>query len=143
MSRPTQEAVEDNLITWQRAVYELHREIDKLDQENEILRRSAGIPDLDIDPMSLEDAVIEVTRRDDLNEPTEPTQLQIYARRISALEAALRITHQALIETAHAQSVGADWYTKGASGLYQQVAMWVRKGLDAIRKAHLDAPPRL
>jgi hypothetical protein len=33
MSRPTQEMVEDNLITWQCAMYELHREIDKLDQE--------------------------------------------------------------------------------------------------------------
>ncbi len=38
MSRPTQEMVEDNLITWQVAIYELHREIDKLDQELDILR---------------------------------------------------------------------------------------------------------
>ncbi len=38
MSRPTQEAVEDNVLTWQVAIYELHREIDKLDQELEILR---------------------------------------------------------------------------------------------------------
>lgn len=37
MSRPSQERVEDGLITWQGAVYELHREIDKLDQEKEIL----------------------------------------------------------------------------------------------------------
>ena len=30
--------VEDNLITWQIAIYELHREIDKLDQELDVLR---------------------------------------------------------------------------------------------------------
>lgn len=30
--------VEDRLITWQLAIYELHREIDKLDQELAFLR---------------------------------------------------------------------------------------------------------
>lgn len=40
MSRPTQEQVEDNLISWQAAIYELHREIDNLDQEKEILARA-------------------------------------------------------------------------------------------------------
>lgn len=72
-----------------------------------------------------------------LNEPTEPTQLQIDRRRIRDLEAALKIVHQALIEVAHAQDVGPWWYTKGANGLYQQVAMWVRKGLDAIAAVRL------
>jgi hypothetical protein len=37
VSRPTQERVEDGIITWQVAVYELHREIDKLYQEKEFL----------------------------------------------------------------------------------------------------------
>lgn len=39
MSRPTHEMVEDNVISWQVAVYELHREIDKLDQEKELIER--------------------------------------------------------------------------------------------------------
>lgn len=38
MSRPTQENVEDNVLTWQRAIYELHREINKLDQELGLMR---------------------------------------------------------------------------------------------------------
>lgn len=38
MSRPTQENVEDNLLTCQRVIYELHREIDKLDQELDLMR---------------------------------------------------------------------------------------------------------
>lgn len=48
---------------------------------------------------------------------------------------ALKTAHQALLEVAHAQDVGPEWYTRGASGLRQQVAMWVRRGLDALNKA--------
>jgi hypothetical protein len=60
MSRPTQEMVEDNLLTWQVAMYELHREIDKLDQENDIMRKQLGIPDSVLDPDSLETIEIEI-----------------------------------------------------------------------------------
>jgi capsule polysaccharide export protein KpsE/RkpR len=61
--------------------------------------------------------------------------------RIVALEAALKVCHQALIEVDHAQSVGASWYTKGHAGLYNQVAMWVRKGLEAIAAVRLKKVP--
>ena len=54
--------VEDNLITWQAAIYELHREIDKLDQVNELLRQRLGDPVADIDPASLETVEIEVRK---------------------------------------------------------------------------------
>ena len=54
--------VEDNLITWQEAIYELHREIAKLDQENEIMRRQLGIPDADISPDSIETVEIEIRK---------------------------------------------------------------------------------
>lgn len=64
------------------------------------------------------------------------TILKLSAR-IAALDAALAVVNQALLEVAHAQSCGANWYTRGASGLYQQVAMWVRKGREAIAKAAL------
>jgi hypothetical protein len=62
VSRPTQEMVEDNLITWQYAIYELRREIDKLDQENEIMRHQLGIPDADISPDSIETVEIEIRK---------------------------------------------------------------------------------
>jgi hypothetical protein len=65
MSRPTIEAVEDNLITWREAIYQLHREIDKLDQENDIMRRQLGIPDSVLDPNSLETIEIEIRRSND------------------------------------------------------------------------------
>lgn len=61
------------------------------------------------------------------------------------LDAALKTLEQALHEVRHAQDCGAEWYTKGSSGLYQQVRMWVNKGFDAIREARAapetpDAP---
>lgn len=58
--------------------------------------------------------------------------------RIAELEAALRVTHQALLEVRHAQECGPGWYTRGESGLYQQVSMWVRRGLEAITKANVQ-----
>jgi len=48
---------------------------------------------------------------------------------------ALKTAHQALLEVRHAQQVGPEWYTRGAGGLFQQVRMWVDRGLDAINKA--------
>lgn len=54
-----------------------------------------------------------------------------YVRR-SEVEAALRAARQALLEVRHAQQTGASWYTRGERGLYDQVAMWVRRGLEAI-----------
>jgi hypothetical protein len=47
---------------------------------------------------------------------------------------ALKTAHQALLEVTHAQDVGPEWYTRGASGLRQQVAMWVTRGLEALNK---------
>jgi uncharacterized protein YoxC len=54
---------------------------------------------------------------------------------IDRLNAALDVLQQTLLEVSHAQQCGADWYTKGASGLRQQVAMWVHKGQTAINSA--------
>lgn len=51
------------------------------------------------------------------------------------LQDALKEARQALLEVQHAQEVGANWYTRGESGLYQQVAMWIRRGVAAINKA--------
>lgn len=55
--------------------------------------------------------------------------------RIAELDAALDVCNQMILEVNHAQSNGSDWYTKGESGLYQQVSMWIRKASDAITKA--------
>jgi len=54
---------------------------------------------------------------------------------IERLDAALDTCNQMILEVAHAQRSGADWYTKGGSGLHQQVSMWIRKASDAIKKA--------
>lgn len=48
---------------------------------------------------------------------------------------ALKTLQTAMAEVAHAQQSGANWYTRGASGLYQQVAMWRRKGSEAAAQA--------
>jgi hypothetical protein len=54
------------------------------------------------------------------------------ADQIEKLRAALKVTHQSLLEFRHAQESGPRWYTRGEDGMYAQVHMWLRKGLDAI-----------
>lgn len=51
---------------------------------------------------------------------------------IVKLRAALKVVHQSLLEFNHAQQCGPGWYTRGEHGMYQQVYMWLREGLDAI-----------
>jgi transcriptional regulator GlxA family with amidase domain len=43
----------------------------------------------------------------------------------------IKVLEQAVLETHHAQVDGANWYTRGASGLYDQVARWIRKSHEA------------
>lgn len=52
---------------------------------------------------------------------------------------ALTVAKQALLEIRHAQDSGAGWYTKGESGLFQQVRMWINKATAAIDKATDEA----
>jgi hypothetical protein len=54
---------------------------------------------------------------------------------IEQLRESIKTMRQALCEVAHAQREGAGWYTRGSSGLYQQVSMWVRRGRDAAEAA--------
>jgi len=46
----------------------------------------------------------------------------------------IKIMQQTILEVRHAQYNGSDWYTKGSSGLYQQVSLWLNKGQEAINK---------
>ena len=53
----------------------------------------------------------------------------------------IKTMQQALLEMKHAQSAGPEWYTRGESGLKQQVRMWIDKGLkssEAINKLRGD-----
>ena len=54
------------------------------------------------------------------------------------MRARLAVAHQALLEVRHAQECGPSWYTRGEDGLYQQVSMWVRKGLEATRDERIQ-----
>jgi hypothetical protein len=51
----------------------------------------------------------------------------------SELVEALKTARQALMEVDHAQRCGPDWYSKGSSGLYMQVRMWLNRGLEAVK----------
>lgn len=62
--------------------------------------------------------------------------------RIKRLEKSIGTVHQALLEVAHAQEVGPEWYTRGESGLKNQVRMWVKKGLAAIDAMTAEAAER-
>jgi hypothetical protein len=54
---------------------------------------------------------------------------------ITQLREALKVAQQALLEVRHAQDAGPSWYTKGGAGLYMQVHVWLRKGLQAVTRA--------
>lgn len=56
-------------------------------------------------------------------------------REIEELRAALKVAKQALAEFSHAQECGPEWYTRGESGMYAQVRLWMRRGHEAISKA--------
>ena len=53
---------------------------------------------------------------------------------VEKLEAAREVMKQTLLEITHAQQCGPGWYTRGASGLHQQVRMWINKANVAIKK---------
>jgi hypothetical protein len=57
------------------------------------------------------------------------------ADEIEQLRAALKVAQQSLVEFSHAQEVGPSWYTRGANGMYQQVSLWLRRGLEAVQGA--------
>lgn len=57
---------------------------------------------------------------------------------IADLKKRLKTANQALLEIDHAQRVGPGWYTRGLDGMYQQVRMWVRRGLEATSIDYAD-----
>lgn len=67
----------------------------------------------------------------------------VKSERLDALEHAVRVCSQTMLEVGGAQLRGAGWYTKGASGLYQQVDMHVRRANDAIRAVGIDIPAEI
>ena len=62
--------------------------------------------------------------------PNELTRAEV-----TVLRKSLTTLKQTLSEVHHAQSQGSNWYTRGHEGLYMQVSMWVRKGVDAVADA--------
>ncbi len=62
MIRPTQEMVEDGLITWQEAIYQLHRELDKMDIEAACARDAMGLQECKLSEDALETIQIELKK---------------------------------------------------------------------------------
>lgn len=61
--------------------------------------------------------------------------LLMAANEIEENRAALKVAQQSILEFRHAQECGPSWYTRGADGMYQQVSLWLRRGLEAVRGA--------
>jgi hypothetical protein len=57
------------------------------------------------------------------------------ADEIETLRAALKVAQQSLLEFSHAQECGPSWYTRGENGMYSQVSMHLRRGLEAVQGA--------
>lgn len=57
------------------------------------------------------------------------------ADEIKGNRAALKVAQQSLLEFSHAQEYGPSWYTRGANGMYQQVNLWLQRGLEAVQGA--------
>jgi len=54
---------------------------------------------------------------------------------IKLLREALKVAQQAILEFSHAQESGPSWYTRGANGMYQQVRLWLDRGMTAVSGA--------
>lgn len=57
------------------------------------------------------------------------------AAEIETLRAALKVAQQSLLEFSAAQESGPSWYTRGEQGMYSQVRLWLRRGLEAVQGA--------
>ena len=57
------------------------------------------------------------------------------ADEIETLRAALKVAQQSLLEFSHAQECGPSWYVRGTNGMYGQVSLWLRRGLEAVQGA--------
>lgn len=57
------------------------------------------------------------------------------ADEIETLRAALKVAQQSLLEFSAAQERGPSWYTRGEQGMYSQVRLWLRRGLEAVQGA--------
>lgn len=60
---------------------------------------------------------------------------QAVSPEVAALVEAAKVAKQALAEVRHAQDNGSRWYTKGESGLFQQVRMWLNKAQEPLDKS--------
>ena len=67
-------------------------------------------------------------------ETTAPISVK-YEHEIGELRSALKVAQQTLLEFSHAQECGPGWYTRGEGGMYAQVHMWLRRGLESVRNA--------
>jgi hypothetical protein len=92
------------------------------------------LEDLSISRQSRERAKADLAIADAKIASLEAESIEMHGK-LDAISEAIGVVSQALLEVEHAQSVGSSWYTKGHSGLYRQVSMWVRRGQVAIRAA--------
>ena len=62
---------------------------------------------------------------------------------LNKAKAALDQSMQFISEVCHAREVGPDWYTRGESGLFQQIGAKIHKTVDAVKPAQaiIDAMP--
>ena len=65
------------------------------------------------------------------NAPIDKNASYLINKILGAAWPDIKTMQQALLEMKHAQSAGPGWYTRGESGLKQQVRMWLDKGLKA------------
>lgn len=69
------------------------------------------------------------------DDPKAKDALNAAAAEIEQLREALKVAQQSLLEFSHAQEQGPRWYTRGEKGMYQQVRLWLDRGLKAVKDA--------
>ena len=74
-----------------------------------------------------------ITRIDRLTAENEAANL-----RIEALEGAIPVCRQFMLEVHHAMSQGPGWYTRGESGLRKQIYMWIDRAGAALAATEQD-----
>jgi hypothetical protein len=70
-------------------------------------------------------------------EPTGPQYVLAvdHDAEVKELRSALKVAQQSLLEFSLAQERGPSWYTRGEQGMYSQVSLWLRRGLEAVQGA--------
>ncbi len=101
-------------------------------------KNGLSIPRMNCDVPLLIDEVEKLRAENELWESRANSAIKEFdaaLEEIKKLREALELCNQFVLEVSHAMQSGPSWYTKGESGLRNQVHMWIDRAAKAIKAA--------